>query len=279
VPADLKPAPIGVVLPLANLLNPLGLGVCCGLRDGPLGGFPSPLAGPPRAITFVGNDSGCVSPVGDRQRAKSGVSALSYSEVSESAPVRAAASAASRARALRIAGVATVPRTAASMVAASMARLGVLGGSFFVAAGFGGVGFCKRPPLLVSTWLANQLERLCVRDSGAKRATRDLAPQSSLKATKLESPEFCAKNRARFHRVLHRSHNAVGSVVLPRLSVLFCCIQKSAQISSYCGSYRAAAARLLLFGPRVHLLWCSRRPVCPGPTRGGNPTFVAPAAI
>jgi hypothetical protein len=50
------------------------------------------------------------------------------------------------------------------------------------------------------------------------------------KATKLESPEIWAKNWARFHRVLHLSHNTVGSVVL--LGVLFCCIQKPAQISS-----------------------------------------------
>ena len=71
-------------------------------------------------------------------------------------------------------------------------------------------------------------------EQSAQRAI--LLRKARSKATKLGSPELCAKNGTRFHRVLHRSHNTVGSVVL--LIVLFCCIQKSAQISSYRGSYR-----------------------------------------
>ena len=146
-------------------------------------------------------------------------------------PVRAAASAASRARALRIAGVSTVPRTAASMVATSMARLG---GSFFGAAGSGGVGFCKNGlPYLHHVVSESRAVAAEAAGSGAleQRAQRAILRRKvASKATKPRASEFCAKNWARFHRVLHRSHNPVGSVVL--LNMLSCCIYKSAQITA-----------------------------------------------
>ena len=173
-------------------------------------------------------------------------------------PVRAAASAASRARALRIAGVSTVPRTAASMVATSMARLG---GSFFGAAGSGGVGFCKNG--LPYLHHAVSESRAVAAEAAGSGALEQRAQRAILRR-KVASKSNQAKSVRIVCQKLGTLPSRFASLAQPGRLGRFAKHAILLHIQIGPDHRDALPARLRLgffsFGALVHLLWCSRRP-------------------